>query len=75
MIKLLQDLESLLKKDKIIGQQDYLILQLNSDGSGLLLTRGCNRGKISEGKLLDYESLNQFYIKVGEMLGKEVKFK
>lgn len=75
MINLLQELETIFKKDKIIGPQDWLVLQLNSDGSGILLTRGSIRGKLSEVKLFEYEDLNGFYIKCGEMLGKEVKFK
>ena len=75
VIELLKSLESEFKQFKIIGLQDYLVLQLNSDGSGLLLTRGCIRGILKETKLLEYESLEKFYIKVGEILGKEVKFK
>lgn len=75
MINLLQEIESLLRQDKIIGLSDYLVIQINSDGSGLLLTRGLIRGILKENKLLEFETLKQFYLKVGEMLGKEVKFK
>jgi hypothetical protein len=75
MINLLQELEIRFKRDKIIGQQDYLVLQLNSDGSGILLTRGAIRGRLNECKMFEYESLKQFYIKCSEMLGKEIKFK
>lgn len=75
MINLIKELETLLRKDKIIGLQDYLIFQLNSDGSGLLLTRGLVRAKIIDTKLLEYESLKEFYNKIGEMLGREIKFK
>lgn len=75
MIELLCELELVLRQDKIIGLTDYLVIQINSDGSGLLLTRGLIRGIIKESKLLDFDTLNQFYLKVGEMLGKEVNFK
>lgn len=75
MIELLKELEAIFRKDKLIGLSDYLILQINSDGSGLLLTRGCIRGIMKESLLLEYDNLGQFYIKAGEMLGKEVKFR
>lgn len=75
MIQLLCKIEQKLKQLRLIGNQDTLSLVLTSDGSGVLLTKSIKNGIFKEFKILDYDNLAAFYIKVGDILGKEAKWK
>jgi hypothetical protein len=75
LIELLKEIEEKLKSIKFIGQQDMISLLLYSDGTGALLTKSIKHGTIKEYVILEYDNLAQFYVKVGEFLGKEVKWK
>jgi hypothetical protein len=68
MTSILKDLEDLLKEKKFIGKNGSMVFIMHSDGSGFLMSRCMQSGKIFESKIWEFQSPRQFFKNANEAL-------